>query len=159
VDIEEEIRITPVGMFHYAHAYAASAVSLNEEGVDTIHADAPVRFLFSHAIELYLKAYLLLKGVTAADLRSRAFGHNLKKLTTEAIKLGLDLSKVDHQSIDVANEAILDRYIETGVRTVLLPEGLSEICSNLHAQIGPAVYANAGLSRKPKPFQVVLKVE
>lgn len=147
-----ETRTTPVGMFHYAHAYASSAMTLNEVDIDTIHSDAPIRFLFSHAIELYLKAYLLLRGVTIEELRSRALGHNLKKLTSGAVKLGLDVSKEHREWIGLANEAILDRYIETGARTVLLPEGLSEICANLHEQVGPAVYLAAGLTRKPKQF-------
>lgn len=153
MDNEVETRTTPVGMFHYAHAYAASAMTLNEVDIDIIHADAPVRFLFSHAIELYLKAYLLLKGVTVEELRSRALGHNLKKLTSKAVKLGLSVSKEHKTWIWLANEAILDRYIETGARTVLLPEGLSAICSNLHEQIGPAVYQDRGLTRLPKPYR------
>lgn len=153
MDDKVETRTMPVGMFHYAHAYAASAMTLNEVNVDTIHSDAPVRFLFSHAIELYLKAYLLLKGVTVEELRSRALGHDLNGLTSRAVKLGLSVSKEYRLSMEVANEAILDRYIETGARTVLLPEGLSAICANLHEQIGPAVYIAAGLTRKPKQFQ------
>jgi HEPN domain-containing protein len=140
-------------MFHYAHAYAASAMTLNEVGVDTIHADAPVRFLFSHAIELYLKAYLLLKGLTVDELRSRALGHNLKKLASKSVKLGLSVSNEQRKWIVLANEAILDRYIETGSRTVLLPESLSEICQSLHEQIGSAVYQQRGLARQPKPFR------
>ena len=155
MDDKVETRTTPVGMFHYAHAYAASAMTLNEVDVDTIRSDAPVRFLFSHAIELYLKAYLLLKGVTVEELRSRALGHNLKKLTSKAVELGLSVSEEHCLSIEVANEAILDRYIETGARTVLLPESLSAICANLHEQIGPDVYLAAGLTRKPKRFSKV----
>ena len=79
-------------------------------------------------------------------------GHNLKKLAAKAVKLGLNVSKEHRSWIGLANEALLDRYIETGARTVLLPESLSAICSNLHEQIGPAVYLDAGLTRKPKPF-------
>ena len=127
-------------------------MTLNDVDIDTIHSDAPVRFLFSHAIELYLKAYLMLRGVTIEELRSRALGHDLKRLTEKAVELGLSVSEEHRLSIEVANEAILDRYIETGVRTVLLPEGLSAICSNLHEQVGPSVYLAAGLTRKPKQF-------
>lgn len=150
-----ETRTTPVGMLHYAHAYAVSAITLAKEDIGVTHSDAPVRFLFSHAIELYIKAYLLLKGVPVKELRSRALGHDLKKLTSKAVELGLDVSEEHRLSIEVANEAILDRYIETGARTVLLPDGWSEICSNLHEQIGPAVYLAAGLPRKPTQFQKV----
>ena len=152
MDSELETRTTPVGMFHYAHAYASSAMTLNKVDIDTIHSDAPIRFLFSHAIELYLKAYLLLRGVTIEKLRSRALGHDLKKLTARAVELGLSVSEEHRLSIEVANDAILDRYIETGARTVLLPEGLSAVCSNLHEQVGPAVYLAAGMTRKPKQF-------
>ncbi|MBB4615682.1 hypothetical protein [Novosphingobium taihuense] len=67
----------------------------------------------------------------------------------------MDVSEEYRLSIEAANEAILDRYIETGARTVLLPEGLSEICSDLHEQVEPAVYLAAGLTRKPKQFQKV----
>lgn len=147
---DAEIRTTPIGMFHYAHAYAASAIALAKLEIGTTHDSAPVRFLFSHAIELYFKSYLLLKGSTVEELRSRALGHNLKKLTSKAVRLGLDVPMVHRQSIDILNEAIRDRYIETGARTVLLPEGLLQICSNLHKQIGEAVYVAAGLTRKLK---------
>ena len=152
MDGEAEVRTTPVGMFNYGHAYAASAAALNETKLGTTHSDAPIRFLFSHAIELYLKAFLLLNGVTVEDLRGRALGHNLKSLTSKAVKLGLNVSKEHREWIGLANEAILDRYIETGSRTVLLPNSLTAICSNLHEQIGPAAHLAAGLTRKPQKF-------
>ena len=144
-------------MFHYAHSYAASAMKLAEVKIATSHSDAPIRFLFSHAIELYLKAYLLLQGITVGELRSRALGHNLKKLTSKAVTLGLAVPTEHRQSMVLANEneANLDRYIKTGSRSVLLPEGLSEICSNLHEQIGQAVYKSAGLTRRPKPYRSI----
>jgi hypothetical protein len=140
-------------MLHYAHAYAASAIALTKVKIDTTHPDAPVRFLFSHAIELYLKAYLLLKEVPVEDLRSREFGHNLEKLASEAVNLGLCVSPEHRAGIGLANEAMLDRYIETGVRRVLPPESLSAICSNLNEQIGPAIYLAAGLTRRPKQLE------
>jgi len=148
-----EARTTPVGMFHYAHAYAASALTLNKVDVHTIHSDAPIRFLFSHSIELYVKAYLLLKGLSVEELASRGLGHNLKNLTSKAVKLGLSIPNEHRTWIELANEAILDRYIKTGARTVLLPESLAAICANLHEQIGPDVYAAYGLTRKPEQFQ------
>jgi len=128
-------------------------MTLNDVNVDIIHADAPVRFLFAHAIELYLKAYLLLKGVKAKELRSRTLGHDLKLLMAKAVEKGLIVSQEHLAAVELANEAIRDRYIETGFRTVLLPEDFSSICSNLHEQIGPAVYLAVGLTREPTPFR------
>lgn len=128
-------------------------MKLSEISVDDLHAGAPVRFLFSHAMELYLKAYLLLKEVTVEELRSMALGHNIEKLTSKGVELSLNVTEEDHLSMGLVNDVILDRYIETGPRMALLPERLSEICSNLHEQIGPLVYQNAGLTRRPKPYR------
>ncbi len=147
---DAEVRTTPIGMFHYAHAYAASAIALAKLEIGTTHDGAPVRFLFSHAIELYLKSYLLLKGSTVEELRKSPQGHNLNGLSSKAVRLGLDVPRVHRQSIDALNEVIRDRYIETGARTILLPEVFLQICSNLHKQIGQAVYDASGLTRKPK---------
>ena len=47
-------------------------------------------YLLGHALELFLKAYLLKAGVKASVLKSRKFGHNLKILLAEARVKGLD---------------------------------------------------------------------
>jgi hypothetical protein len=50
----------------------------------------PKYSLFYHAVELALKAYLLQQGVSVKDL-IRKFGHDIKLLVEEAVKLGLSL--------------------------------------------------------------------
>ena len=47
-----------MGLFNTAEAYGLSAMTLDEAQVRTGHAAKPVQFLYSHAIELYLKALL-----------------------------------------------------------------------------------------------------
>lgn len=146
---EADSRTTPMGMYHFAQSYALSAKCLNEKKVKATHPDAPIRFLYCHAIELYLKSYLLLQGITINVLSSRGFGHNLEKLLSKSIEYGLTIT-VEHQDhIQLANQAIRDRYIETGYQTVLLPETLSAICSNLNQQIGRPIYNAAGIARSP----------
>jgi hypothetical protein len=50
-----------------------------------------------HAIELYLKSFLLSKGVAASDLKK--FGHKLADLSDEAVSRGLTLSDDDRASV------------------------------------------------------------
>jgi hypothetical protein len=49
----------------------------------------PCMMLIGHAIEVYLKAWLTLRGYTDEALRKRPFGHNLRKLYEEARINGL----------------------------------------------------------------------
>jgi hypothetical protein len=152
VEEEANCRTTPIGMFHFAHSYALSASKLNDDRIRATHPDAPIRFLFCHAIELYFKSYRLLKGVTIEELKRRNYGHDLERLLRKSVELGLTIPKEHEDWVGIANQAIRDRYIETGFRTVVLPEALLGICSGLNAQIGPLVYKKAGMARKPAQF-------
>jgi len=52
---------------------------------------SPVKcYLLGHALELYLKAYLLKQGVPLKKLKRSPFGHNIAKLLAEAQKRGFD---------------------------------------------------------------------
>jgi HEPN domain-containing protein len=146
--MSEEVRTTPIGLFHYAHSYAASALSLSRADVEGTHVDAPIRFLYSHAVELYLKSYLLLNGISLALLRSRELGHHVERLLERAQKLGLRVEDFQLKQAKLLNEAIVDRYIETGSRIVLSNDALLNFCFQLHNQIGPLVYLDAGLKRR-----------
>ena len=97
-------RIGPVGMWMYADAYASSAKSLPESSAPF----EPVRyFLACHSIELSLKAYLSLTGVTMLELSEGSFGHNLQSvlLAAEAAGLGsvVQLSQGQRDEILKAN--------------------------------------------------------
>jgi len=49
--------------------------------------------LLFHAMELYLKAFLSLKGIGEDELRSRVLGHNLIALANRAEDLGLTVEE------------------------------------------------------------------
>ena len=147
--MSDDARSTPVGFYHYAHAYAASALALTSAHVASTHPDAPIRFLYSHAVELYLKSYLLLNGVSLKLLGSHDFGHNVARLLDHAEQLGLAAQDVHRAYAQFLNEAISDRYIQTGSRRVLSNENLFEFCVYLHDQIGPLIYADSNLTRSP----------
>ncbi len=46
-------------------------------------------YLIGHALELFLKAYLFHRGMTASTLKKRDFGHNLKRLLDECVRCRL----------------------------------------------------------------------
>ena len=64
----------------------------------------PVFFLFSRAIELSLKSYLLRVGVSGQALGSRELGHNLVALLRAANERGL----ADHVQLDQLELGALD---------------------------------------------------
>lgn len=143
-----EDRTTALGLFHFAHSYAVSAGGLATLSLSATHPDAPIRYLYSHSIELYLKSFLRLKGLTVSELRSRKYGHDMEKLLARSIELGLAITKVQEKQIGILNDSVRDRYIEMGIRTVLNDDSLQHLCAHLNNQIGPMVYANAGMTRE-----------
>ena len=114
--MNDDDRSTPLGLFNYARSYWQSGVLLHHARAKVTHPDAPVTLLLAHAIELYLKAFLRLRGVGIEEVRT-TFGHDFKSLVDEASSRGLSLGK---QEIDIAailteKESIRQsRSIETG---------------------------------------------
>jgi len=60
----------------------------------------PVRHLYSHAIELYLKAFLRAEGVTEDEIRDMGSGHGLEDLYAECNSLGLAMSSAEATFFD-----------------------------------------------------------
>tara|TARA_R110001606_G_scaffold396872_1_gene571878 strand:- start:424 stop:936 length:513 start_codon:yes stop_codon:yes gene_type:complete len=147
--VTEEDRTTTVGLFHYAHSYAASARELTKLKLKVTHPDAPVRFQYGHAIELYLKSFLRLHGLTAMELRSRPYSHDTKALHDKAEEFGLYLVLPHVHTIEfIANDTV-DRYIVLGARKVIPLDMMDDTCRSLHERIGPDVYRAEGLTRAP----------
>ena len=80
-------RTISLGLFNTAEAYRLSAMALPALKVNSGFAEMPVRFLYYHALELYLKALLRQKHSIATVRNS--FGHKIKLLVREAETLGL----------------------------------------------------------------------
>ena len=72
--MSDEDRTTPLGLFNYARSYWQSGVRLHEARAKVTHPHAPVTLLLAHAIELYLKAFLRLRGLGIDKSRMSAFG-------------------------------------------------------------------------------------
>jgi hypothetical protein len=89
-----------------ANSYISQAdqlLGLTREQLKTLPAEhgLPVRHLYCHAIELYLKAFLRAEGVTNAEIRdNRTYGHRLEDLYTECKSRGLVLNSADTAFFD-----------------------------------------------------------
>jgi hypothetical protein len=81
--------MTPIGLFNFAESYWNAAAYLAKAKLKSTHPDSPVRFLYYHAIELYLKSFLRMRGHTRSELASRKFGHSTSRLKHRAQQLGL----------------------------------------------------------------------
>jgi HEPN domain-containing protein len=103
--------------------------------------------ILAHAIELYLKAFLRLRGLGIDEVRN-SFGHDFKKLVNEAASRGLDLmdEDMDIAAILTEKEAIRrSRYIETGYYQRPGLAALSRTCQNLDQSVSAAL-RDAGMS-------------
>jgi hypothetical protein len=89
---EEIDRSPPIAVFLTGESFFQSAQYLRS-GVEAaglrLRFNMPIYYLYSHALELTLKAYLLSKGATSNRLRSRDYGHKLKVLWDACLAEGL----------------------------------------------------------------------
>ncbi|AZL60192.1 hypothetical protein EI545_15960 [Tabrizicola piscis] len=147
----EEKKATAIGLFNYAHSYAQSAVTLQDNQTDATHWNAPIHFLYFHAIELYLKSYLVAHGADLEVLRKK-FGHKVCCLSNEAQALGLEF---DDQARSVlrlmfdTDNVITSRYLRIGIHTRLPFTAHFDTCDGLHEQIMPKVYEGVPSGRRP----------
>jgi hypothetical protein len=121
---------SPLSYLNYAVSYHAAADLVCSEPIEAAHPDAPATFLYCQAAELYLKAFLRLKGHSAARLRW--MGHDLGRLARRAGRRGLRLGEPESTVLDwmVATEAWESaRYLKTGATSrlpgTLIPNGCS----------------------------------
>jgi len=83
-----KIKISPLGFHHYGSEFLRTGRSFNKakEGFSPVP-----YYLYSRAIELLLKAFLLSKGISKEELKKKkTFGHDLMKALNKARLLGID---------------------------------------------------------------------
>jgi hypothetical protein len=113
----------PIGWFLFADSYLACANALRRAPPDGLRFDAPIKYLLFHAMELYLKAFLRLKGFDEKHLSSRELGHNLVALANLVADSFL------------ADEPIEARYLKTGFRRSLNVDSLYANCDSLRSSV------------------------
>jgi hypothetical protein len=133
---DDNERTNPMGLFNMAEAYRLSALALENAKVAAGHADSPIRFLYYHALELYLKA--LLRQKYSIDT-IEGFRHKFQRLVAEAEKLGLVVMDEDREifSMMIDTDTVIEaRYIRTGTKTYPTLEGLRRTSSRMRESVG-----------------------
>jgi hypothetical protein len=77
----------------------AADILQSQRQQDDLQGAFPIYFLYSHSVELFLKAFLRLHGVEAAALAKKPYGHDLENLFKACMGYGLDLSEADKQFV------------------------------------------------------------
>ena len=144
---EEGKRSTAIGFFNQAASYWQAARALDEAKFDATHRDDPIFFLYFHAVELYLKAFLRAHDITPYELR-RKYGHDTKKLSKKATKFGLRFSQQDTEIFWFISKTTLgNRYLVTGLTRRLEKNAVNETCEALHSSVGNDLRANGHPAR------------
>lgn len=157
--IEDSERTNAIGLYNTAQSYWQSAEHLKVAKLKVSHPHAPVTFLFCHAIELYLKAFLRAKGCTLAELRN--WGHNVAKLVDAATQHGFALGAAARETLshiadaDVAIEA---RYIVTGFKSLPTDEALANVTEELDSVVCEAL-REMGFNVRKRTFEKSLSAD
>ena len=139
--MSDDGRTTPLGLFNYGRSYWQSGVLLHHAGAKVSHPDAPVTLLMAHAIELYLKAFLRVRGLSAQEVK-HSFGHDFEKLVEAAWARGLPLTDEDQHMATILKEQESirrSRYIETGYFKQPGLAALSGVCRRLDESVAAAL--------------------
>lgn len=114
--------------------------------------DWPRYFMLCHAIELALKAYLALRGVSDAELKSRAFRHDFENCLTGAIARGLPLGPLAAAEIERLKTAHLEYWARYPRREAGQPvytiEQFEVYAQELFDAAGRSIFGNA---YQPRP--------
>jgi HEPN domain-containing protein len=135
---DDNDRTTPMGLFNLAEAYRLSATRLQASPVKAGHAESPLRFLYYHALELYLKA-LLRQKYSVRTLSSKKFGHKIQRLVKKAEQLDLEIEDEDREvfSLVADTDTVIEaRYIRTGFKSLPPLEGLKRASENVRNHVG-----------------------
>lgn len=130
-------RTNELGLFNFAKTYRKAADILAVEHPNALRFDDPIRYLFYHSIELYLKAFLRKHALTVAQMKG--LRHGFAELCDARTERGLWLTEEDREVlelIDAEGNYIRARYIETGAMTVATIHGLSRTAASLAETVG-----------------------
>lgn len=149
MDQDRNNRTNAIGLYHFARSYHDSARALLAAKVKTTHPDAPISYLYFHAIELFLKAFLRAHGHTVEELEKK-FRHDIGRMRDRATELGFDLfmdeDRVVLAYMEETNVVLKSRYIETGYLERPTNEALERTATSLRDTICAAVRRITGVN-------------
>ena len=135
--INDNERTNSMGLFNTAEAWRLSALALQSAKVPSGHAEQPVRYLYFHALELYLKA--LLRQKYSVDALEKKFRHKTKRIVQEVQALGLVIEDQDAALLSLMGDTdivIESRYIKTGKKTWPTLDALERASKNIRDRVG-----------------------
>lgn len=137
IEADDNNRTTAVGLYHYAESYRDSADMLEAHPPEGLIFADPIRFLYFHAIELYLKAFLRSEGISVRALKQHPYGHDLAALHQACAERGLRLPE-DAAAVFgfiSAVDPMEARYIRTGATTRYEPEALRKFTGTIREAV------------------------
>jgi hypothetical protein len=110
--------------------------------VKATHPRDPIWFLYCHAVELYLKAFLRAHGATVKELRDK-YGHQVVSLAKSAEEAGLHIDDENRDVITLMDRmGILTlRYIRRGAFKRPTHEALDRTCKSFHMSVAEVLMA------------------
>lgn len=155
---ENADRSRPIGVFLSGQSYLDAAQHLHrayEAGELRLRFEMPLYYLYCHAIELILKAFLRAKGMSAQRLASREFGHNLIVLWNACAAEGVQSHPVAdaflEQVIELLDPFAQDfefRYLKTGIKRLPTLAEVQSAVVHLSGAVEPHCVATL---REPAP--------
>lgn len=149
---DEDIdRSPPIGVFLSGEAFLKSAKHLHsslEAKELRLKFDMPVYYLYCHAIELALKAFLRAKGLSAEKLASREYGHRLQVVWNECKDQGLTFDPITggfvEQCIELLHPYAVTyefRYIKVGSKELPVLDAVRSTAEDVFAAVRPVCAA------------------
>jgi len=152
-EVTEEIDRAPsIAYFLSAGSFLQTAIFAHEALATSnlkLRFEMPIYYLYSHSIELTLKAFLRSSGLTAKELTRREWGHDLLKLWEGCFDRGFNLDQQTRLMI----RGVLDllafyattyefRYVQVGLKTLPTLEAVREAAEALQIAIKPIAEAD-----------------
>ena len=111
-DLLNDMRQSPIGFFNLGVSYLDAADALTRKQFDKadtfqLFFDSPIRHLYAHAWELFLKACIFRQGMKPSEMK-RKIGHSLTKAWDEVDKSRFALLDLHPQTRTVPE--VLDQF-------------------------------------------------
>jgi hypothetical protein len=149
----EDDRATAIGLSRYAYEYIDAARTVAEQHNMKLVAESlptmPAYFLAMHGIELTFKAYLRHSGVSASELSTKRYGHDLHACYRKAKEFGLlaqfKVGKDDLLAMGLLinlNQSHGLRYIQIGPKRFPSWGIVERFAVRLHQAVAKCIHPN-----------------
>jgi len=139
--VDPELRA--VELFEEAEAYWRAGVELERGRLSGAFASQPVRNLYYHSIDLYLKSFLCSRGLLPGDLEGK-FRNDFRRMRKQCQKRGLLLEKPYSETLEyfvVTPLPLRLRFSATGFYRVPTVRALDDLCRVLRDRVSSAIPA------------------